>query len=155
MNKPTAMLSTEVQATLEAQVAKAIQPATATESPAAQSRPGIIEINELTHVALAAAAHLCRLGYVPYPGLAPQIYANTGFATIALCLGSPDSHAVKVAEAAVAQAEAVQQRDYEKEVAEAAAKLVEKAAYDAKQAELAKQIEEQRKALRKLEAQLA
>jgi hypothetical protein len=72
-----------------------------------------------------------------------------------MCLGSPDAHAVKLAEEAVSNAVAVQQREYDKEVAQAAAKLVEKQAQDAKQSALAKEIAEQRAILRRLENQAA
>lgn len=160
MTKPT--LTTDVAATLAAQVAIATQttltPSNAT--PAAPEvavvpRPALVELNGFTHVVMASVAHLSRLGYIPFPGIAPQVYANTGLCSVAMCLGSPDAYAVKLAEEAVSNAVAIQQRDHEKEIAEAAVKLVEKQAQEAKQAALAKEIAEQRAILRRLESQAA
>lgn len=156
---PSAILSTSVQADLDAQVAQVLT-AVVPEAPAAPeaavvSRPGVIELNGYTHVVMASVAHLSRLGYVPIPGIVPQFYASTGLCTVAMCPGSPDAYAVKLAEDAVANAVAIQQREYDREVAAAAAKLVEATEAAAKQAALAKEIAEQRAILRRLESQAA
>jgi hypothetical protein len=157
MNKTTtAELSTDAQATLDAQVAQAVAAvAPAAPAVATVTRPALVELVGYTHVVMSAVAHLSRLGYIPWPGLAPQIFANTGQCTVAMCLGSADAHAVKMAEDAVSYAAAVQERDYQKEIEAAAAKLVETAAAAAKQAALAAEVDEARKALRRLESQLA
>jgi len=157
MNKTTtAELSTDVQATLEAQVAQAVAAVTpAAPEVAVVARPALVELNGYSHVVMGAVAHLSRLGYQPFPGIAPTFHANTGLATVAMVLGSPDAYAVKLAEDAIANAVAFQEREYQKEVAQAAAKLVEASAAAAKQAALAKEVADARKALRALEAQLA
>jgi hypothetical protein len=163
--KQPASLSTSLPAELAAQVAQAIAPALAVANtapveaaaPAAAvvPRPTLVELNGYTYMVMSAVAHLSRLGYIPFPGIAPQVFANTGQCTVAMVLGSPDAHAVKLAEDAVSYAVAVQERDYQKEVEAAAAKLVETQAQAAKQAALEKEIDEQRNALRRLEAQRA
>jgi hypothetical protein len=160
MTKTTsATLSTSIQADLDAQVAQAFA-AVAPEAPAAPeaatvARPALVELNGYSHVVMGAVAHLSRLGYQPFPGIAPTFHANTGLATVAMVLGSPDAYAVKLAEDAIANAVAVQEREYQKEVAAAAAKLVEASEAAAKKAALAKEIAEQRAILRRLESQAA
>lgn len=163
MTKPT--LTTDVAATLAAQVAIATQaataPAEATPS-AVQPRPGHVVITDPIDLAMGAAAVLIRQGYIFNEMVPPQIYMNTGYATITLSLGSPNDRSIKVANDALELAEVIRQREFDKEVAATVQRQLEQAKRDAEKAVLLAQIAEQeaaiaeqRNALRRLQAQMA
>jgi hypothetical protein len=145
----SAVLSSEI-------IAPAVPAVEAVAAPSAVTpRPGFVTITEPIHVAMSAAAHLIRNGYVPCAEAPPEIFLNTGYAIITLQLGSPDQRAVDAANEALDLAEAVRQREYDKAVAADVQKALAQAKRDAEQAELAAKIAEQKLAIRRLEAQLA
>jgi hypothetical protein len=143
-----ALVTTEIQAvaTKPAAKAAAVQ--------AIQPRPDTIVISEMTHVALAVAAHLIRVGYVHSPFVMPVIFQATGHATLTMIRGNVDAHAVALAEAAEAHAVALQQIDFQKEVEAAAARMIEQAAKTAKQAEIAAVLAAQQAQIAKLTAEM-
>lgn len=160
-----ATLTTDVAATLAAQVAIATQAATAPAAPEASAitpRPGHVVITDQIHIAMGAAAVLIRQGYIPFDMAPPEVYLHTGYATITLCLGNPDERAIKAANEAMEVAEAIRQREFDKEVAATVQRQLEQTKRDAEKsvllAQIAEQeaaIAEQRKALRRLQAQAA
>lgn len=145
----SAVLSSEI-------IAPAVPAVEAVAAPETHApRPGFVTITEPIHVCMSAAAHLIRNGYVPYAGAPPEIFLNTGYATITLHLGSPDSRAIQAADEALAYAEGVRQREYDLAIAADVQKLLDQTKRDAEQAALAAKIAEQKLAIRRLEAQLA
>lgn len=157
----SAQLGTDVQTTLAAQVAKAIETA-APEASAVQPRPGHVVITDPIDLAMGAAAHLIRQGYTFNEMSPPQIYMNTGYATITLSLGSPNDRCIKAANEAMELAEVIRQREFDKEVAATVQRQLEQTKRDAEKAVLLAQIAEQeaaidaqRNALRRLQAQAA
>jgi len=166
--KQPASLSTDIQAELAAQVAQAIAPALAVativpEAPASiQPRPGHVVITDPIDIALGAAAHLIRQGYIFDDMSPPQIYMNTGYATLTLCLGVPNERSVKSASEAMELAESRRQAQLDKEMAASVQRLLEQTKRDAEKvvllAQIAEQeaaIAEQRNALRRLQAKAA
>jgi hypothetical protein len=163
--KQPASLSTDVQATLAAQVAIATQAATAPADAApstVQPRPGHVVITDPIDIALGAAAHLIRQGYIFDDLYAPQIYMNTGYATLTLCLGVPNERSIKSASEAMELAEGRRQAELDREMAASVQRLLEQTKRDAEKAVLLAQIAEQeaaiaeqRNALRRLQAQAA
>jgi hypothetical protein len=141
-----ALVSTEIQAVAPA------KPAKAAAAQAIQPRPDTIIITEMTHIAFGVAAHLIRCGYIISPYTMPEVFQATGYSTLTLIRGNVDAHAVSLAEAAEAHAIALQQVEFERQVAEAARQMVEAQQREAKQAAIAAEIAVQRASLQKLEA---
>ncbi len=126
-----------------------------TQSTASQAKPFNLRIVAPGVIAFAQAAVHIRNGYIFLPDAAPEIMAHNGTAVINLVLGTPEQYAVEAAEASTAEAVALQQVAYDRDVQEAAKQMVEAAEREATKKKLAAEIEVQRKAIRKLEAALA
>lgn len=147
--KKIATLSTEVQSSAVAEPL----PAIATLS---LPKPEFITICEPTATAFGTACYLARNhGYVVYDEAAPEIYGSTGYATIAMRIGSPDRHCASVGEAAIAHAVALRQVEFEKAVAAAALVLKHQQEHAAQQAKIEAEIEQTKLSIRRLQAQLA
>ena len=145
----TAKLSTDLQPLTVADPTPAIAALTL-------PKPEFITICEPTATAFGTACYLARNhGYVVYEEAAPEIYGSTGYATIAMRIGSPDSHCASVGEAAIAHALALQQIEFEKAVAAAALVLKHQQEHAAQQAKIEAEIEQTKLSIRRLQAQLA
>lgn len=113
-------------------------------------RPHRIEIADLTHIAMPAAAVLLRDGFIFCPQNPPQVF-GTGYCNIFLVRGEPDAHATAIAEAAEAIALARQNTAQERDAAAAARATAEAIARAEKEAQANAEIEVHRKAITKLQ----
>jgi len=123
---------------------------TNTAAPAPAARAHRVEIADLTHIAMPAAAVLLRDGFIFCPQNPPQVF-GTGYCNVFLVRGDPDAHAIAVAEAAeaiaLARQQAAEQRNAEA-AARATAEAVERAE---KEAAAQAEIESHRKAIARLQ----
>lgn len=133
-------------------VSDAIVDAAAPAAPAAAQKPYCLTVHGPTTLALQEVAAHIRNGYVPDINTAISIFGAAGTIEIALVLGSPDQAFIDRAAVTTADAIAMEQAKYKRDVEQAAARLVEQAAQAEKAAKRAAMIAEQRAALAALEA---
>lgn len=125
------------------------------EAPATAAKPYMLQVFGSITIAMQQAAVLIRQGYVPCIDTPIQIFGEAGTIFMTLVLGNPDKAFIELAAVTTADAIALEQAKYQRDVEEAAARQIEAAKQADKEAKRAALIAEQRKQLAALEAEIA
>lgn len=123
--------------------------------PAASARPYAVNIfGPTTHV-LQQVSVLCRKGYMVDPNSTVEIFAAAGTMSLVMVLGDAEQAYVAAAAASVADAAALQEANYRRDVEQAAARQIKEAAETVAAAKRADLLTEQKRQLAALEAEIA
>lgn len=105
-----------------------------------QPKPETLKLIGPTVPTLAKAAVHIRNGYIFSPDLVPEVFGAAGMIGVTLVLGSPEQYAIEAAEQESAEAMAVQERQRQRDIQEAAAQLVADNERAARKREMDKQV---------------
>ncbi|MBQ5946408.1 hypothetical protein [Massilia sp. ST3] len=99
--------------------------------------PREVTLSGLASTVFQQSVVLARNGYIYNPDRHAEVFPSTGLAFLHMILGTPEEHAIKGATETIQQAQAEEQREFDKRVAAAAKQLLEDQAAAAKKAEAA------------------
>lgn len=118
-------------------------------------RPYAVSVTGPMYVAMPQAAALVRQGYTFCVETPMQVFGHTGMVSLTMVLGNPDQTVIDSAAALVADAAALEEAAYRKDVEQAAARQIKEAAEAVVAAKKAALLAEQKRQLATIEAEIA